>query len=385
MAIPSLAALNLGSIPLQGLRLENLAVAPSSPQPGVLYFDTALGYARLCLTASPDTWLDLTTVTPAGFADGSIALAKLATDPLARANHTGTQTAATISDLTTAINTAIAAARLDQLTAPTTAVSAGSQRITNLADPTTGTDATNQDWVTNYVLSRVNGLDWKASVRAMAATNISTGAAPSSVDGVTLATGDRVLLTGQSAGADNGIYTYNGAGNALTRATDADASAEVTGGLTTFVNEGTTYHDTIWSLNTNDAITVGTTALTFQQIGAGTSYSVSTPITLTGTTIGLTTVPVATGGTGATTAGGARTALGVAQKGFAADVGALTAGVGLAIAHGLGTADLVVMIRNTSTGAMVLMDVVVDATNITLTSATALSSATLRVTAVPVA
>ncbi len=384
MAILSAAALNLGFFPLQGLRLENLPTAPDNPQPGAVYFDTAMGWARVCVNATGPVWLDLKSVTTDSFTDGSIPLAKLATDPLARANHTGTQSAATISDLTAAITSAVTAMRLDQLAAPATSLSAGSQRITDLADPTTGTDAVNQQSMQSYVLSRVNGLDWKASVRVMSSTNVNVASAPSSVDGVTLTNGDRVLLTGPSTGSENGISDFNGAGPALTRSSDADANAEVTGGLTAFVNEGTLFHDSIWSLNTNDTVTVGTTALTFQQIGSGTSYTAASPVTLTGNQFGLTTVPVAVGGTGATDAATARTNLGVAQKGFASDVGALTAGVGLAIAHGLGTADLVVMVRTKAGGAMVLIDTVVDATNITLTAASAVASGVLRLTAVPV-
>ncbi len=382
MAILSTAAINLGYIPLQGLRLENLSSAPSSPAPGFIYYDSSIGYVRYYLGSG--TWLDLKEFTAAALVDGSIAIAKLATDPLARANHTGTQLAATISDLNTAIATAVAATRLDQLAAPTTALSAGSQRITNLGDATGPTDAVNQQSMQSYVLSRVNGLDWKASVRVMSSTNVSISSAPSSVDGVTLASGDRVLLSGQTVGSENGIYDFNGAGSALTRSSDSASSANVTGGLTAFVNEGTLFHDTIWSLNTNDTITVGTTALTFQQIGSGTSYTAASPVTLTGNQFGLTTVPVAVGGTGATDAATARTNLGVPQRGFAADVGALTAGVGLAIPHGLGTADLVVMLRIKSTGAMCLTDTVVDATNITLTVAVTTAANTYRVTAVPV-
>jgi hypothetical protein len=70
-------------------------------------------------------------------AAAAIALSKLATDPLARANHTGTQTASTISDFDTQVRTS----RLDQMAAPTADVSANSQKITNLANPTNNGDA----------------------------------------------------------------------------------------------------------------------------------------------------------------------------------------------------------------------------------------------------
>lgn len=70
-------------------------------------------------------------------ASAAIALSKLATDPLARANHTGTQTASTISDFDTQVRTS----RLDQMAAPTASVSLNSQKITNLATPTANGDA----------------------------------------------------------------------------------------------------------------------------------------------------------------------------------------------------------------------------------------------------
>ena len=72
-----------------------------------------------------------------GMLAGSIANSKLATDPLARANHTGTQAHTTISDF----DTGVQANRLDQMAAPTGAVALNSQKITGLADGTAATDA----------------------------------------------------------------------------------------------------------------------------------------------------------------------------------------------------------------------------------------------------
>lgn len=379
MATKVYSAFDFQHIPIQGFAFESLASAPSSPSPGWAYYDSSVGCVRVYLGSG--SWFNVTNLDVTTIADGSIALAKLATDPLARANHTGTQTASTVSDLATVVQ----AYPLDQFAQPTSALNVGGQRATNAADPTGSTDLTTMQWVQSAINAKVNGLDWKTSARVVATANVNIASAPATIDSVTLTTGDRVLLTGQTTASQNGIYDYAGSGSAMTRSADADASAEVTGNLALFVSEGTTYADTAWQLTTNDAITLGTTALTFAQFGSGTSYTAQTPISLVGTQFQLGTVTVAKGGTGATTAAAARTALGVAQQGFASDVGALTAGVGLAIAHGLGTDDLVVMVRNKSTGAMVLMDTVVDATNITLTSAVAASSGTYRVTAVPVA
>ena len=89
---------------------------------------------------------------------GSIDNGKLATDPLARANHTGTQLAATVSDFDTQVRTN----RLDQMAAPTGSVSANSQKITNLATATTSTDAINKD----YVDSKIGAADGIASLDA---------------------------------------------------------------------------------------------------------------------------------------------------------------------------------------------------------------------------
>jgi hypothetical protein len=78
-------------------------------------------------------------------ASAAIALSKLATDPLARANHTGTQTASTISDFDTQVRTS----RLDQMAAPTASVALNSQKITGLADPTSNQDAVTLKYLTD--------------------------------------------------------------------------------------------------------------------------------------------------------------------------------------------------------------------------------------------
>jgi hypothetical protein len=78
-------------------------------------------------------------------ASAAIALSKLAVDPLARANHTGSQTASTISDFNTQVRTS----RLDQMAAPNAAVSVNSQKITNLANPVDNGDAVSLGYLTS--------------------------------------------------------------------------------------------------------------------------------------------------------------------------------------------------------------------------------------------
>ena len=104
----------------------------------------AVAYSKLNLTGG---------IVNADIASGAaIALSKLATDPLARANHTGTQTASTISDFDTQVRTS----RLDQMAAPTASVSLNSQKITNLATPTSNTDAATKAYVDTQVTNLVD-------------------------------------------------------------------------------------------------------------------------------------------------------------------------------------------------------------------------------------
>ena len=86
-------------------------------------------------------------------AGAAIALSKLATDPLARANHTGTQAASTISDFDTQVRTS----RLDQMAAPSAAVSVNSQKITNLDTPTASADAANKGYVDTQITNLIDG------------------------------------------------------------------------------------------------------------------------------------------------------------------------------------------------------------------------------------
>ena len=121
-----------------------------------------------------------------------------------------------------------------------------------------------------YVDSVKQALDIKASCRVASTGNVTVSGPGAAIDGVTLSSGDRVLLKDQTAGAENGIYVFNGAASALTRALDADEDEDVTAGLFTFISEGSANADNGFVLVTDGAITLGTTAFTFEQFsGAG--------------------------------------------------------------------------------------------------------------------
>ena len=164
----------------------------------------------------------------------------------------------------------------------------GANRVTNVATPTQSTDAATKA----YVDSVKQALDIKDSVRAATTADLSatynngtngvgaTLTADSngaiSVDDISLSSGDRVLVKDQSTASENGIYTVTTVGDAgtafvLTRATDADSAAEVTGGLFTFVEEGTIGADNAYVLTSiTGSATLGTSTLTFTQFsGAG--------------------------------------------------------------------------------------------------------------------
>ena len=181
----------------------------------------------------------------------------------------------------------VLALRIDQLQAPTSAVSWNNQRLTNLGTPSSTNDAVTKQ----YVDDLVNGNDWKDNVRALANSNV-TLSGLQTIDGISLADGDRVLLTWQTDASENGIYVV--ASGAWSRSEDANSDAKVTASLAVFVSEGTSYADTQWRLTTDDTIVLDTTNLTFTQFGGSTTYTWSDTIDVTWTVISVNTTKVAT-------------------------------------------------------------------------------------------
>jgi hypothetical protein len=250
-----------------------------------------------------------------------------------------------------------------------------SQKIVNLADPSANTDAVTKQYVDNVA----RGLQWKAPVRVATTANgaLATAFANAQVvDGVTLATGDRVLLKNQTTASENGIYTVNATG-APTRGVDADTNGELAPGSAVSVTEGTVNADKVFMIISDAAITIGTTAQTWGQLSGGTTYSGGNGISVAGSVI------TAVGTTGITVNGsgiGIDTSI-VARK-FSANIGN-GASTSIAVVHNLGTKDVKVTVRTVADDSHVLADVVsTDVNTVTVTFATAPATNAYRVTVV---
>jgi len=159
----------------------------------------------------------------------------------------------------------------------------------------------------SYVDSVANGLDVKKSVRvattaALSATyNNGAGTLTASsngaivIDGVTLSTDDRVLVKDFDGSSNpthvaNGFYKVTNTGGAsatfvLTRTPDADAASELTPGAFTFVEQGTDNADNGYVLTTDGSVTLGTSAITFEQFSGAGQIDAGNGLTKSGNTI----------------------------------------------------------------------------------------------------
>ena len=291
-------------------------------------------------------------------------------------------------------NTAHALINLSALAAPLTDISLANYKITNLATPSASTDAATK----GYVDSVAEGLHIHASVVAATTANLNatydngtsgvgatlTNAGTNvalALDGVSLNVSDRVLIKNQTTALQNGIYTVTTVGDGstpwvLTRAADMNTNAEVQGGDFTFVTGGTTWDNTGW-VQTSTNVTVGTTAIVWQQFSGAGTYTASNGVQLVGSDFSG--VVVANGGLTVGTTGFALDTT-IAVRKYAASIGD-GASTSYTVTHNLGTRDVTVSVYdNSSPYAEVVVDVDHSTTNaITVSFSTAPTSNQYRV------
>lgn len=200
-------------------------------------------------------------------------------------------------------------------------------RVQNLADAVDPQDAVSKAQLD----AAVQGWKWKEPVRAASTANITLSGAQT-IDGVSVVAGDRVLLTGQSAAAANGIYIA--ATGFWSSAPDFDEDSEVLG-ATVFVSEGTANGNSQWHVTTDGPITIGTTELEWVKIGGGASYTAGAGINISGSIISIDPAVVA--------------------RKVSATIGDNTATT-ISVTHNLGTRDLIVSVREVSSNAGVIAD-----------------------------
>lgn len=120
----------------------------------------------------------------------------------------------------------------------------------------------NSDGLIDPSMVSFNGLTYKKPVRVATTAAVDLASAPASIDGVTLTSGDRVLVKDGSTvnsgvlSVDNGIYVFNGSGSAMTRSLDMDASEEMVAGTVVPVEEGTANADRVYLIITDNPITI---------------------------------------------------------------------------------------------------------------------------------
>ena len=329
MARKFLVGIDLNKNELLNAVIQNLGAAPSSPAAGQIYYNTndnqlyiyngtrweVAGNAVLSglLSSRPaansvdsgtiyyatDTYLfyysdgstwtqtnafgTVTAQTTYGASSGNGSATTYA-----RADHThgtpalGTSTPNAISGASGSAGSASVPSKEDHTHAftPSQDLSMATYKLTNLGTPTADTDAANK----GYVDSVAQGLDTKASVVAATTTDGTFATAFANgqvVDGVTLATGDRILIKNQTDQTVNGIYVVASSG-APSRSADMNTGSEFPSAYV-FVEQGTINADSGWVCTNNSPVTLGSTNITFTQFSGAGTYTASNGVLLTGT------------------------------------------------------------------------------------------------------
>lgn len=120
-------------------------------------------------------------------------------------------------------------------------------------------------------LHQLSNSVYKDSVLVVETNSINLSSPPATIDGVPLTVDCRVLVVGHSDARQNGIYQYTSTGT-LVRTQSTNESTEIQSGLTVFVQEGTKYAKTSWTLTTTGPIILGTSPLTFRNNSKSSAY-----------------------------------------------------------------------------------------------------------------
>jgi hypothetical protein len=255
------------SIDLMGLALLNAALNPVSSDPAGLGSGDA---GRI--------WVN-TAVPTVKYWTGTAAV-----DLLARANQTGTQLASTISNFTATVQ----AIQWSSMAAPSGSVNMSSQNFTNLLAASGSGQAVEYAQFNNAIAAVQAGLDFKAPPATVVMTsNVSLSSPGSTMNGHTMAANDSVLLTAQTTGSQNGVYTWNSA-TSLTRRADSNTNTSIYSGTMISVSAAdNTNPDTVWmqttvGTGTNGAITLGTDSQTWIKPFSTTTYTAGNGINIAG-------------------------------------------------------------------------------------------------------
>lgn len=370
MAKKFLTSVDLNGNELQNAVLQNLGAAPATAA-GKMYFNTA-GAVNVPTMYNGAAWKTLAYTDSAISSTMYIGTTAIALNRASAAGHALTGIASidgTAASLSAVLGPALGGTGIANNAAMTVTGSGNFAYTrtltgaTNVTFPTSGTLAT-----TAYVDNAVAGLSWKDEVRVAttAAGTLATSFANSQVvDGVTLATNDRILIKDQAAGAENGLYIVQAAG-APVRSTDGDTEADITGMAVT-VKYGSTLAGNRYVLTTSGTITLNTTALVYALFSSGSAYSAGSGLQLVSTTFSVK-LPASSGLVADGTGTYIDTAIVVRKFSQATHASATS----VAVTHNLGTRNVTTCVYDNTTWAEVECDVVhTDANNVTFTFAVA--------------
>jgi hypothetical protein len=147
--------------------------------------------------------------------------------------------------------------------------SMGNNKLTTLATPTDSGDAANKGYIDTIIAGLPSAYRYR-NVKVATTANLDlSNPGTSTIDGISLSAGDRVLVHNQNTPAQNGIYVFDTSSTAMVRATDSDLWDELVGTLV-YVDQGSAQGEYRYFCTSNSGGTLGSTAVTYAQDTSGT-------------------------------------------------------------------------------------------------------------------